>query len=106
MRLRCSCRRYVHLCGDSVLQLALEDLSVTIFWQIWNEAEETRLLIPGEVSTAELDQFILRGMGAGARMHDCHHRFAPQSVRNPDYRHFEHAGMQQQHLLDLARIDV
>src|SRR6266540_711474 len=88
--------------GIECPQLGLEDLSVIVLRQ---RRDENIVLRPLETGNARKTQGVELGR---ARLADniSHHDLAPFRVGAADDRSFAHTVVLQQHLLDLARIDV
>src|SRR4051794_24761906 len=88
--------------GIELAQVGLEDLSVIVLRQ---RVEEHVILWPleaGDLRQAQRIEF----RRAGIADHVGDDDLAPFGMRAPDHGGFAHAGVAQQHLLDLARIDV
>src|SRR5256885_7701499 len=83
-------------------QLGLENLPVIVLWQRLDEDIVLRPLEARDLGQAKRVEF--------AERHITHHigddDLAPFGMRPPDHRGFAHIGVLEQHLLDLARINV
>src|SRR6266508_5309327 len=83
-------------------QLGLEDFSVIVLRQAVDEYVVLRTLEPRDMRQAERVE--LRRARLADHVGD--HDLAPFAVGPPDHRGLAHLGVLQQHLLDLARIDI
>ena len=99
-------RRYQPSRVEELAQVGLQDLAVVVLRQRLDEAIALRALEAGDVVEA---QAIERGAATSApsrRTTKAIDLLAPIGMRPADDRRLQHAGVRQQHLLDLARIDV
>src|ERR1700730_8500081 len=83
-------------------QLGLEDFAVVVLRQRVDEHVLLRPLEAGDAVEAERVEFAALGFADDIGDHD----LAPFRVGPADHRDFAHPRMLEQHLLDLARIDV
>src|SRR5262249_39585661 len=83
-------------------ELGLEDLAVAVLRQLGHEHVILGPLEAGDGVKAE--RIELAWLRLADHVGDDH--LAPFGIGAADHRDFAHAGMAQQHLLDLARIDV
>src|SRR5579884_2165271 len=87
-------------------QLGLQHLAVIVLRQRLDEAVAARPLEAGDVVEAEPVELGLAHRGAGPGDDESDDLLAPFGMRAADHRGLGEAGMAQQHLLDLARVDV
>ena len=90
----------------SLAQFGLEHLTVVVLRQRLEENVAARPLEARDRGKAERIQFFGRYRLRRTRDDAGDDFLAPVRVRAADDRNLEHAGMAQQHFLDLARIDV
>jgi hypothetical protein len=84
----------------------LRDLAVVVLGQGLDEAISLRALEAGDVVEAQAIERGGRDIGALAPHHEGDDLLAPVGMGPADHRRLQHAGVRQQHLLDLARVDV
>src|SRR5215207_9522295 len=87
-------------------QLGLQDLAVIVFRQRVDQTVFARALEAGDVVEAQAVELRLRHRRAGLCDDEGDDLLAPIGVRQADHRGLDQFGVAQQHLLDLARVDV
>src|SRR4051794_23190076 len=78
------------------------DLARRPFWQLGHEAQVARRFVAPELAQAVRAQLLLRAMRAGLQHDAGEDLLAVHGVRHADRGAFEHGGMAQQRLVDLA----
>src|SRR5918996_813906 len=91
---------------QQVAQSGLEYLAVVVLGQRVDEAVVLGPLEAGDMGKAVGIEIGGSPLRAGRCPDKCDHRLAPLGVRLADHRHLGDRRMAQQHLLDLARVDV
>src|SRR5262245_60824803 len=87
---------------QELAQLGLQDLAVGVLRQSVDEAVAFRALEAGDVVEAQAVEVGTRYARTLAADHEGDRLFAPVRMRPADHGRLQHAGVGQQHLLDLA----
>jgi PAS domain S-box-containing protein len=92
--------------SQSFAQRRLGDLPDRVLGEHLLEVYLARHLVPGQGTTAVLDEVFQRDAAAGPERHEGHRLLAEDGIRAPDDRGFEHGGVGVKNVLDFLGVDV